>query len=127
MTVLGIDTSCYTTSVAAADENGVITSCRKLLPVQTGARGLRQSEAVFVHMKQLPALYEEAMLIFLAAKGGMSEENLRHYHITQPVLQRFNRFVTIYKQDNGSARNLSGEFAGSYWYYYYFAARNEKD
>ena len=61
MTVLGIDTSCYTTSVAAADENGVITSCRKLLPVQTGARGLRQSEAVFVHMKQLPALYEEAM------------------------------------------------------------------
>ena len=72
-------------------------------------------------------LYEEAMLIFLAAKGGMSEENLRHYHITQPVLQRFNRFVTIYKQDNGSARNLSGEFASSYWYYYYFAARNEKD
>ena len=61
MTVLGIDTSCYTTSVAAADENGVITSCRKLLPVQTGARGLRQSEAVFAHIKQLPALYEEAM------------------------------------------------------------------
>lgn len=32
MIVLGIDTSCYTTSVAAADENGVLASNRQLLP-----------------------------------------------------------------------------------------------
>ena len=61
MIVLGIDTSCYTTSVAAADEAGVICSHRKLLPVQQGARGLRQSEAVFAHIKQLPDLYDQAM------------------------------------------------------------------
>ena len=59
--VLGIDTSCYTTSVAAADESGVLCSHRKLLPVQMGARGLRQSEAVFAHIKQLPDLYEAAL------------------------------------------------------------------
>ena len=61
MIVLGIDTSCYTTSVAAAGEAGVICSHRKLLPVQQGARGLRQSEAVFAHIKQLPDLYDQAM------------------------------------------------------------------
>ena len=61
MNVLGIDTSCYTTSVAAAGEEGVICSHRKLLPVQAGARGLRQSEAVFAHIKQLPDLYDAAM------------------------------------------------------------------
>ena len=61
MIVLGIDTSCYTTSVAAADDQGVVCSHRKLLPVQAGARGLRQSEAVFAHIKQLPDLYEAAM------------------------------------------------------------------
>ncbi|MBQ9198249.1 MAG: O-sialoglycoprotein endopeptidase, partial [Clostridia bacterium] len=61
MTVLGIDTSCYTTSVAAAGENGVICSHRRLLPVQQGARGLRQSEAVFAHIRQLPELFESAM------------------------------------------------------------------
>ena len=61
MTVLGIDTSCYTTSVAAADRNGVICSHRRLLPVQAGARGLRQSEAVFAHIRQLPDLYREAL------------------------------------------------------------------
>ena len=61
MIVLGIDTSCYTTSVAAADENGVLTSNRRLLPVQPGARGLRQSEAVFAHIRQLPELYEKTL------------------------------------------------------------------
>ena len=71
-------------------------------------------------------LYEEAMLIFLAAKGGMTEENFRHYNITPQTFSRFNRFVTIYKQDGGSGRNLTGEFGKTYWYYFYFAVKNEK-
>lgn len=71
-------------------------------------------------------LYEEAMLIFLAAKGGMTEENFRHYNITPQTFARFNRFVTIYKQDGGSGRNLTGEFEKTYWYYFYFAVKNEK-
>ena len=61
MIVLGIDTSCYTTSVAAADEHGVLCSNRQLLPVAAGARGLRQSEAVFAHIRQLPPLFEKTM------------------------------------------------------------------
>lgn len=70
-------------------------------------------------------LYEEAMLIFLAAKGGMSAENLAHYHISEACFHRFNRFVTIYKRDGGSGRNLTAEFGKSYWYYYYYAVKNE--
>lgn len=58
--IIGIDTSCYTTSVAAVTPDGeVIASCRKLLPVPLGERGLRQSEAVFVHVRRLPELMEE--------------------------------------------------------------------
>lgn len=42
--VIGLDTSCYTTSAAAVTVDGeVIASCRKLLPVSPGERGLRQS------------------------------------------------------------------------------------
>ena len=37
----------------------MIASCRKLLPVPQGQRGLRQSEAVFTHVRQLPGLIEE--------------------------------------------------------------------
>ncbi len=58
--VIGFDTSCYTTSVAAVTVEGeVLASCRKLLPVQMGERGLRQSEAVFIHVRQLPERLEE--------------------------------------------------------------------
>lgn len=72
-------------------------------------------------------LYEEAMLIFLAAKGGMDPENFTHYHISPTSLDRFNRFVTIYRRDNGALKNLTEDFGKTYWYYFYFAARNEKD
>ncbi|ADU22461.1 peptidase M22 [Ruminococcus albus] len=57
---LGIDTSNYRTSCALYDScTGIVKSCRKLLPVKKGERGLRQSDAVFHHTKQLPELMEE--------------------------------------------------------------------
>ena len=55
MCVIGIDTSNYTTSIAYFDgENGV--NCSRLLPVKQGELGLRQSDAVFAHIKSLPEL-----------------------------------------------------------------------
>lgn len=52
MKALGIDTSNYTTS-AALYENGSIDMEKKLLPTAPGALGLRQSDAVFAHVRQL--------------------------------------------------------------------------
>lgn len=54
---LGIDTSNYTTSVALHSSEG-IESRKRLLPVKEGERGLRQSDAVFLHVKQFPELFE---------------------------------------------------------------------
>ncbi len=58
---LGIDTSCYTTSAAVAVGGKIAAFQRKLLPVPAGERGLRQSEAVFAHIKQLPEILETAV------------------------------------------------------------------
>lgn len=56
---LGIDTSNYTTSIAAVDELGnVVMDARQLLAVEQGKRGLRQSDALFLHIKNLPKLLE---------------------------------------------------------------------
>ena len=55
MSVLGIDTSNYTTSIAFFDGTGG-ENCSKLLPVKQGELGLRQSDAVFAHIKSLPEL-----------------------------------------------------------------------
>ena len=55
MSVIGIDTSNYTTSIAYFDGIGG-ENCSKLLPVKQGELGLRQSDAVFAHIKSLPEL-----------------------------------------------------------------------
>ena len=52
---LGIDTSNYTTSVAVFDScDKSVLQCKRLLPVKSGEKGLRQSDAVFHHTVQLP-------------------------------------------------------------------------
>lgn len=56
---LGIDTSNYTTSTALYDRAAcVMTQQKRLLPVKAGRKGLRQSDAVYLHLKQLPELLE---------------------------------------------------------------------
>ena len=55
MPVIGIDTSNYTTSVAWFDGRDG-ENCSRLLPVKQGELGLRQSDAVFSHIKSLPEL-----------------------------------------------------------------------
>ena len=53
---LGIDTSNYTTSVALFD--GVSGyNLGRLLDVPEGALGLRQSDALFQHVKHLPEIF----------------------------------------------------------------------
>ena len=55
MAVIGFDTSNYTTSIAWFDGKGGF-NCSRLLPVAQGQLGLRQSDAVFAHIKSLPEL-----------------------------------------------------------------------
>ena len=56
MTVLGLDTSNYTTSVAVFDGCDGHNEGR-LLDVRAGELGLRQSDALFQHVKRLPELF----------------------------------------------------------------------
>lgn len=58
--ILGIDTSAYTTSLALidAETNEILADERKVLEVKKGQKGLRQQEAVFQHLKNLPELYK---------------------------------------------------------------------
>jgi N6-L-threonylcarbamoyladenine synthase len=55
MSVIGFDTSNYTTSIAFFDGRDGL-NCSRLLPVKQGELGLRQSDAVFHHTKGLPEL-----------------------------------------------------------------------
>ena len=67
MAVLGLDTSNYTTSAAVFDGLGGKNAGR-LLDVGPGELGLRQSEALFQHVKRLPGQLEQ-----LGAAGWLKE------------------------------------------------------
>lgn len=50
---IGIDTSCYTTSIAVVDRQGnLLSEKRRILEVEKGGRGLAQSAALFQHIRE---------------------------------------------------------------------------
>ncbi len=60
MIALGIDTSNYTTSVAVFDGTS-FEMTRKILDVKQGMRGIRQSDGVFIHNRELPQMLEKIL------------------------------------------------------------------
>ncbi len=69
----GIDTSNYTTSVAQYFSDGTVKQSKKLLPVKSGERGLRQSDAVFHHVNQIPDSFEAINFNEKPSAIGVSE------------------------------------------------------
>lgn len=69
---LGLDTSNYTTSAALCDEDGhILWNQKKLLPVKEGERGLRQSDAVFLHVKALSETAEGLNKVLFETEGKL--------------------------------------------------------
>lgn len=58
--IIGIDTSCYTTSIAAISlDKKIIFNKKIMLKVKDNTKGLRQSEAVFQHVNNLGEISSE--------------------------------------------------------------------
>lgn len=75
--ILSFDTSNYTTSVCLYDtQNGIIWDKRIMLEVTSGACGLRQNDAVFLHTKNLTDIFEDFIksdIDYIAASNRPSE------------------------------------------------------
>jgi N6-L-threonylcarbamoyladenine synthase len=74
---LGIDTSCYTTSLCFLSPEGkLLDEERRLLQVRSGRCGLQQSEMVYQHTRNLPELMEQALAAhkFQVAGIGVSAQ-----------------------------------------------------
>lgn len=72
---LGFDTSNYTTSTALYDpERNLLWHSKRLLPVKSGEKGIRQSDAVFHHTQQLPELLEQTLSDACSALGLSRKE-----------------------------------------------------
>ena len=62
--IIGIDTSCYTTSIAAISlDKSIILNEKIMLNVKENSNGLRQSEGVFQHISNLGEISEKLNLL----------------------------------------------------------------
>jgi N6-L-threonylcarbamoyladenine synthase len=100
--ILGIDTSNYTTSVALIDDDGkILKDCRRVLPVKKGHRGLRQSEALFEHVRNLPELMR-------AAIGDQPIKNgLKAIGVSVAPRPVPNSYMPVFRAGIGAAEMLS--------------------
>lgn len=97
---LGIDTSAYTTSVALVDEAGTLVADeRRVLQVPRGSRGLRQSEAVFQHVRHLPELFE-----VLPAGWGDRVQAVAASGSPRPVPESY---MPVFLVGHGAARQVA--------------------
>ncbi len=99
---LGLDTSNYTTSVAAFEaETGALWQVKQLLPVKDGELGLRQSDAVFHHVRQLPELLERLK----AEAGGLS--GIAAVGVSDRPSQAAGSYMPCFLSGEGAARQTA--------------------
>lgn len=99
--ILGIDTSCYTTSIAVMDNQGrLICDLRRPLAVAKGQRGLRQSDALYAHVQNLPELAEEAFSI-------VSRQQLEGIAVSSRPRPIDGSFMPVFTAGHGLGRQLA--------------------
>lgn len=97
---LGIDTSCYTTSVACVSKQGIVFSERAMLSVHFGERGLRQSEGLFQHVKQLAPILENMF-------SKIERERIGAVCVSEKPTSADNSYMPVFLAGIQTARALS--------------------
>ena len=106
--ILGIDTSNYTTSAALVSESGEVLLNKKIpLPVKEGERGLRQSDAVFHHVKNLPL----AMEAVGAVLRERPEDPVRVVGVSESPRDAEGSYMPCFLVGKGTAESLGAAFA----------------
>lgn len=89
----GIDTSNYTTSAAAISDAGEVFYAKRLLSVPQGNRGMRQSDALFCHTRDLAEVCRECLEKVKASKG---EFHLRSVGVSRTPRRREGSYMPCF-------------------------------
>jgi len=76
---------------------------------------------------QMPTtrLYQEAALICMASSGDYSEKSAERFNIDQKVFVEFRQFTEMFS--NATFEQIQERFGKTYWFYFKYAVRNEKN
>lgn len=98
---LGIDTSSYTTSMCLVGEDGrLVADHRLVLKVASGSRGLRQSEALFQHVQNLPELSA-------ALAPALAEHTLAGIGVSEKPRPQEDSYLPVFLPGLSLAKSLS--------------------
>lgn len=125
MIYLGVDTSNYTTSIASVDDEGHYNNLRQLLPVKQGERGIRQSEGLFMHTKNIGGIFENLKINFQNVKAvGVSVRPRNVEGSYMPVFLAGEAFargiahsldVPLYEFSHQDGHIMAGIFSGGFY------------
>ena len=105
---LGVDTSCYTTSLFFMDRKGQpVAEARQILKVKPGGCGLQQSEMLYQHIRNLPELMEEV------TKGH--EFSLQGIGVSSKPRPREDSYMPAFLAGLGFARSLAALYNIPLW------------
>lgn len=120
---MGIDTSNYTTSVATVGDCQINT--RKIIDIKEGMRGIRQSDGVFVHLKELPELFDTLEIDTKRISGiGVSVTPRRCEGSYMPVFLAGESFarviaktlgVPLYRYSHQEGHIMAGILSGGFY------------
>lgn len=98
---LGIDTSCYTTSICVVDAAyHIVAERRIILTVPAGNRGLSQSNMVYQHTRNLPKLFEEI-------RRELKDYTIRAIAVTDQPRRRHDSYMPTFLAGLGCARTAA--------------------
>ncbi len=100
--ILGIDTSCYTTSMILIERSSgkILFEKNVLLKVKEGSKGLRQSDGFYQHVHQLADSFEALTAIF-------DVKNLKGISVTHKPRNVEGSYMPVFNAGVIFARNLS--------------------
>lgn len=98
--ILGLDSSCYTTSVAAVSQEGkVMADWRRLLTVKPGTVGLRQQEALFQHWHNFPHILKQL--------ASLSEHKISGIAYSHQPTDRPDSYLPVFLAATSLAQSLA--------------------
>ena len=105
---VGIDTSNYKTSVAVVNEQGeILFNHQQLLNVKKGERGLRQSEALFQHVQNLPPVFEKLFETAMPEGEGTLRDYVGCVSVSTRPRPIEGSYMPVFTAGHGYARALA--------------------
>ena len=71
-------------------------------------------------------LYDEAVLVYLALRNEVTQQNLSYFRIPREVFLDFNGYDQLSVLSQGAMAPMQKKYGNTYWFFYQYAQKNTK-